>query len=70
MAMSVDDINAAKFILGERDENPISITTRIDNGGFSCSLTAQDITIGLNGSDNQCSKNQIPPSGITLFLIF
>ena len=45
MAMGIDDINAAQFILGERDENPVGITSRIDNGCFSCSLTAHDVAI-------------------------
>jgi hypothetical protein len=66
MAMGVDDINAAKFILGERDEDPIDITSWIDNGGFSCLLTTQDVTIGLNGPDNQCSEDQISPSRMVL----
>jgi hypothetical protein len=52
MAMGIDDINAAEFVLGESDEDPIGITPWIDNNGFSCSLTTQDVTIGLNGPDN------------------
>jgi hypothetical protein len=66
MAMSVDDINAAKFILGEGDKDPIDITSRIDDGCFSGSLTTQNVTIRLNGPDNQCSENQISPSRIIL----
>jgi hypothetical protein len=58
MAMGIDNITAAEFVLGERDEYPIGITPRVDNDCFSCSLTTQDVTIGLNGPDNQCSKDQ------------
>jgi len=45
MAMSIDNINAAQPILSKGDENLIGITSGIDNGCFSCSLTGYDVTI-------------------------
>ena len=45
MAMSIDNVNAAYPILSKGDENPIGITSRIDKGCLSCSLTAYNVTI-------------------------
>jgi hypothetical protein len=64
MAMGIDDIKASQFIFGECDEDPIDIPSRVDNSCPSCPLTANNITIGLNGPNYQRLEDQISPSRI------
>ncbi len=58
VAVGIDDIKAAQFIVCKRDEDLVRIASGIDHDGFSCPLTTEDVTIGLNWSDNQSSYDQ------------
>jgi hypothetical protein len=52
MTMGIDDVKAAKIVLGVGDQDFVRIASRVDDSGLSCPLTAQDVTVCLNRSDH------------------